>query len=245
MREQTKTKKKMSSFGKLWFSLLLAAEVLPLWYLVEGWSFRIFQDQLLFIFQVPTILYVILTCVWLFVGRKKWLFPGKWVALSPLPILLRWLSTLWLPHRMYTFSIISEIVFTFLFATFLPILSLVVLWVLYGQSLKKAPKKANVVGSLTYANSTVTIPMGESEQVLLERTMLFNLLKITVTNKRVMYKGILWKRVNLPLNRISAVGTSIFCSLHIGSSAGRIHMIFFGRYREVYEVISALLNNVE
>lgn len=169
MSEQTKTKKKMSSFGKLWFSLLLAAEVLPLWYLVEGWSFRIFQDQLLFIFQVPTILYVILTCVWLIVGRKKWLFPGKWVALSPLPIFLRWLSTLWLPYRMYTFSIISEMVFTFLFATILPILSLVVLWVLYGQSLKKAPKKANVVGSLTYANSTVTIPMGESEQVLLER----------------------------------------------------------------------------
>lgn len=91
--------------------------------------------------------------------------------------------------------------------------------------------------------STILIPA--DEQIALSRDHFFHLITITITNKRVMYKGILWKRVNLPLNRISAVGTSIFCSLHIGSSAGRIHMMFFGHYREVYETISTLLNNVE
>ena len=75
--------------------------------------------------------------------------------------------------------------------------------------------------------------------------MFFNWFRITVTNKRVLYKGIFWRRMSLPLNRISATGTGIFGFLHIGSSAAHIMMIFFRHYREVYETIGALLNNVE
>ena len=70
-------------------------------------------------------------------------------------------------------------------------------------------------------------------------------LQLTVTTKRVIYKGIFWRRMNLPLNRISAVDTAIFGTLHVGSSAGHIIMGFFRHYREVYDTINALLAQME
>ena len=93
--------------------------------------------------------------------------------------------------------------------------------------------------------AAVSIPTGEGEKVVLERGMFFNLFRITVTTKRVLYKGIFWRRMSLPLNRISATGTGIFGFLHIGSSAGHIFMVLFRHYREVYETIGALLSQVQ
>ena len=107
---------------------------------------------------------------------------------------------------------------------------------------KKAAK--NPAAAASTAPVAIPAPSAE-EQVVLERSMFFNWFKITVTTKRVMYKGIFWRRMNLPLNRISAVGTGIFGFLHIGSSAGHIMMIFFRHYREVYETIGTLLAQVE
>jgi len=95
------------------------------------------------------------------------------------------------------------------------------------------------------AKNAPNVPLTDGEEIVLERSMFFNWFRITVTNKRVLYKGIFWRRTSLPLNRISATGTGIFGFLHIGSSAGHIMMIFFRHYREVYETIGALLNNVQ
>lgn len=80
---------------------------------------------------------------------------------------------------------------------------------------------------------------------LLRKAMIIHL---TVTTKRVYLKAPLACRVNLPLNRISAVGTGLFHYLQITSAAGLTGLIrlwFVPKYLEVYETINALLNNVE
>ena len=117
----------------------------------------------------------------------------------------------------------------------------VVMVIIYAA---RKSKKKNPVEAIAPAAIAVPSPSAE-EQVILERGMFFNWFRITVTNKRVMYKGIFWRRMNLPLNRITATSTGIFCYLSVGSSAGRIHMIFFRHYREVYDTINTLLNGLE
>ena len=94
------------------------------------------------------------------------------------------------------------------------------------------------------AKKAPNAPLADGEEIVLERSMFFNWFRITVTNKRVLYKGIFWRRMTLPLNRISALDIGIFRFLHIGSSAGHIFMVLFRHYREVYETIGTLLSQV-
>lgn len=80
--------------------------------------------------------------------------------------------------------------------------------------------------------------------------ILSKILKIhlVVTTKRVYLKAPFAARLNLPLRRISAVGTGLFHYLTITSAAGfagQIRLIFVPKYLEVYDTINALLNEVE
>ena len=80
--------------------------------------------------------------------------------------------------------------------------------------------------------------------------LLSRVLKIhlVVTTKRVYLKAPFAARLNLPLHRISAVGTGLFHYLTITSAAGfagQIRLFFVPKYLEVYDTINALLNEVE
>ncbi len=78
-------------------------------------------------------------------------------------------------------------------------------------------------------------------------TVLFYLyiskMEIVVTNKRVYGKSAFGKRVDLPIDTISAVGTSFLKGIDIGTSAGRIHFKGISNNNEIHAEISKLLNN--
>lgn len=65
--------------------------------------------------------------------------------------------------------------------------------------------------------------------------------KMTVTNKRVYGKDVFAKRVDLPIDMISSVSTSIFNGISIATSSGRITFWFCKNRNEVFEEISKLL----
>ena len=68
-------------------------------------------------------------------------------------------------------------------------------------------------------------------------------MEITVTNTRVYGKKAFGKRVDLPLDTISAVGTSFLKGIDIGTSSGRIHFKGIMNNNEIHTEISKLLNN--
>lgn len=78
-------------------------------------------------------------------------------------------------------------------------------------------------------------------------TVLFYLyiskMEIVVTNKRVFGKKAFGTRVDLPIDTISAVGTSFLMGIDIGTSAGKIHFKGISNNNEIHAEISKLLNN--
>lgn len=68
---------------------------------------------------------------------------------------------------------------------------------------------------------------------------------ITITDKRVIGKANFGKRVDLPLNQISAVGQGIMSSIAIATSSGRIHFWFLDNRDEVFEGLSDLIKNFQ
>jgi len=77
-------------------------------------------------------------------------------------------------------------------------------------------------------------------------TILFYLyiskMEVTVTNTRVYGKKAFGKRVDLPVDTISAIGTSFFKGIDIGTSSGRIHFKGIKNNIEIHTEISKLLN---
>ncbi len=67
------------------------------------------------------------------------------------------------------------------------------------------------------------------------------LTELTVTNKRVYGKTSFGKRVDLPLDSISAVGTGWFKSISVSTSSGRITFFAVSNRNEFHKVISELL----
>lgn len=66
--------------------------------------------------------------------------------------------------------------------------------------------------------------------------------ELTVTDKRVYGKAILGKRVDIPLDSISAVGTSSFLKgVSVASSSGRLVFTAIANKDEIHKVISDLL----
>lgn len=65
--------------------------------------------------------------------------------------------------------------------------------------------------------------------------------EIIVTNKRVYGICVFNKRVDLPMDSISAVGTSFFDGIDIGTSSGRINFKLCGNNINIHSEISKLL----
>lgn len=64
---------------------------------------------------------------------------------------------------------------------------------------------------------------------------------LTITTRRAYGKAAFGKRVDLPIDSISAVGTSWLYGIDIGTSSGRIHFKCLGNHEEIHKVISNLL----
>lgn len=79
------------------------------------------------------------------------------------------------------------------------------------------------------------------EFVLLFLSATLNKISITVTDKRVYGKTIFGKRVDLPLDSISSVGTSMFLGISIATSSGKISFLGIDNRDEIYDEISKLL----
>jgi len=66
-------------------------------------------------------------------------------------------------------------------------------------------------------------------------------MEVTVTDKRVFGKSGFGKRVDLPLDSISAVGTGAFNGLAVATSSGKIKFMGIKNRDEIHEVIGDLL----
>ena len=64
---------------------------------------------------------------------------------------------------------------------------------------------------------------------------------ITVTNKRVFGKTKFGKRVDLPIDSISAIAMSAFKGIAVATSSGKIKFGFIKNRDEIHKVISNLL----
>ena len=65
--------------------------------------------------------------------------------------------------------------------------------------------------------------------------------ELVVTDKRVYGKTMFGKRVDLPLDSISAVGFSAFHGISVGTSSGRISFVLIKNNREIHKCINDLL----
>ena len=66
---------------------------------------------------------------------------------------------------------------------------------------------------------------------------------ITVTDKRVYGKSLFGKRVDLPIDSVSAIGTSIFKGIDIGTSSGKIKFKLITNNDEIHSVMSTQIIN--
>lgn len=66
---------------------------------------------------------------------------------------------------------------------------------------------------------------------------------LTVSNKRVYGVAGFGRRIDLPLDSISSVGTSFLNSIFIGTSSGRIFFMLMKNNKEIHIEISKLLNS--
>ena len=66
-------------------------------------------------------------------------------------------------------------------------------------------------------------------------------MELVVTNKRIFGKTAFGKRVDLPLDSVSAIGTSILWGIDVGTSSGRIHFKFIRNQKGVHTLMSGLL----
>lgn len=71
--------------------------------------------------------------------------------------------------------------------------------------------------------------------------MVMSKTEMTVTNKRVYGKVLFGKRVDLPLDMISAVGTTIFNGVGVTTSSGAIKFLMIKNSEEIHATISKLL----
>lgn len=64
---------------------------------------------------------------------------------------------------------------------------------------------------------------------------------MTITDKRVYGKAVFGKRVDLPLDSISAVGEGMFGALAVATASGSIRFFDIGNRKEMHEILSKLL----
>ncbi len=67
--------------------------------------------------------------------------------------------------------------------------------------------------------------------------------ELTITDKRVYGKAMFGKRVDLPMDSISAVGTSMFKGIAVATSSGKIKFLGISNRDEIHKEISNLIVN--
>lgn len=77
--------------------------------------------------------------------------------------------------------------------------------------------------------------------VLLLVLLLTRNMELVITNKRVYGKSYFGKRVDLPIDSISAIGKNILFGIKVSTSSGRINWILLENRDNVYEYISKLI----
>ena len=109
-----------------------------------------------------------------------------------------------------------------------------------------------VVGVLCFiAMGTIAGSVG-AENVLITLGVVFIVLavfefifinncEICVTDKRIYGKAAFGKRVDLPLDSVSAVATGFFKSVSVSTSSGRITFYLMDSYAEIHRCVSELL----
>ena len=65
--------------------------------------------------------------------------------------------------------------------------------------------------------------------------------QLVVTNKKVYGTATFGKRVDLPIDSISAVGTSMLWGIDVGTSSGRLHFKLIQNKDEIHSVLSNLI----
>jgi len=73
--------------------------------------------------------------------------------------------------------------------------------------------------------------------------LMMNACEITVTDKRVYGKAAFGKRVDLPLDKISSIGTNFPKGIKVATSSGAISFWLLANQGEVFTAISELLQN--
>ena len=70
---------------------------------------------------------------------------------------------------------------------------------------------------------------------------MFRKFELVITDKRVYGKAVFGKRVDLPLDKVSAVGTSFLKGIDVGTSSGRIKFKLVKNQDEIHSALSKLL----
>lgn len=70
---------------------------------------------------------------------------------------------------------------------------------------------------------------------------MINSCELVVTDKRVYGKAAFGKRVDLPIDSVSAVATGLFSSVAVTTSSGGIKFYLLGNKDEIHEAISTLI----
>lgn len=114
----------------------------------------------------------------------------------------------------------------------------------YKQSEEKYKKLDNKCDFWwdTYQNTMYcAIGTGAITIVLLIFKFYASKMKIVVTNKRVYGVARFGKRVDLPIDLISAVGSCMFKGIIVSSSSGKIRFLLINNRDEIHKTISNLL----
>lgn len=130
-----------------------------------------------------------------------------------------------------------------LFCMLLPIIGLIVT-ILYDFSASKRYDRLDLSYGFGFGNGAnyalypLIIVLAIVAFIIYKR---WSKVQITVTNKRVYGFDAVGKRVDLPLDSITAVGTSIFSGLAVTTASGAIKFAMLKNRDELHEAISKLL----
>lgn len=101
--------------------------------------------------------------------------------------------------------------------------------------------------NLIYIPDAILIALIPSASLALIVAIVYLLLRsyeLTVTDKRVFGKVVLGKRVDLPLDSISATATlRILSGVTVSTSSGKISFLLIKNASDIYEIINDLLRN--
>ncbi len=105
----------------------------------------------------------------------------------------------------------------------------------------KYSKIGNTWGTVTDAFIWITLCLLALAIVFLVLLFYCSKMSLTITDKRIYGKAAFGRRVDLPLDMVSAVGTSAFKGIAVATSSGKIKFLGISNQEEVHKAITDLL----